>query len=808
MPTQLNTRQLALAAAITATLSPAYAQTDASAEGAAPRIEEVLVTARKKEESLQDVPVAVTALSGDLLSSVEARGLEDIARLTPGFSFERANGSLAQPVIRGQAQPRLTSPVQNVATYLNGIYLQRSYQVDSDLLALQRVEIIKGPQSALFGRNAFSGAINYVTRKPDVDEFNIKVEGTIGNYDREELKGYISIPIAGIAGISLAASTSEFDGTWENDNVASESLSGLPTEGNLGGSETDSQLLQFTLAPNDELEINGFWNHREILIENPASYAQSTMSAIREGNTNNCYPFEDIAAVINPYLNGTMGLYCGELSTQPELAEGESRPAGILADRRGVGNDGETDVYGLEVNYQFTDELSGSYQYGKTEADSFNMGTLSGDPVNGTYLGGTLFDSRGNGTIESDSHDMRLEWQGDSLRVMGGMFYSSVEDYDYGASYVFTPNTDTPINPELFPVGNTVPPGFSSSTREETVDAVYALVSYSFDNSVTLTLEGRYTVETIEQQAADYYTGAPVGEEFSEDFEYFTPRATVDYQFSDNMMAYASVARGVKSGGFNTRAILPEEQVYDPETNWTYELGLKGSLLDNRLVFDSAIFYTDWSDMQGSRAQTDAVIGTPLIIGNVDGAEIMGLELSTQYALTDSIDLFFGAAVADGEYKDGAEEPVIARALCQNPAYLPPGTPACPYLDQTDIGGNQIARAPKYQANAGISYETALGEVMGMNVNFFARADYSYQSKQYADPTNTAYVPDRSLVNGSFGLSSDAWTLRFWGKNLLDEEYSSFVFATFAPLGQGSGVTYSPLLGDLRTYGATFSYEF
>lgn len=217
---------------------------EAHADGASAT--DIVVTARKTDEKIADVPLAISAVTGAQLEEIGARGLEEVSRLTPGFTFERTIGTLAQPVMRGQAQTRVTSPVQNVATFFNGVYLQRSYQVDSDLLDIDRVEVVKGPQSALFGRNAFSGAVSIVTRKPDFDEVHARFEGTIGNHDRREVRGSVSAPLGGIAALSLAGSLADFDGTWRNDLTASAALSGpaLKTEGNLNGYENRSLLAQ------------------------------------------------------------------------------------------------------------------------------------------------------------------------------------------------------------------------------------------------------------------------------------------------------------------------------------------------------------------------------------------------------------------------------------------------------------------------------------------------------------------------------------------------------------------------------------
>ena len=201
-------------AALAQTSTAAPADTEAEAEG-----NSIIVTARRTNERLQDVPIVVSVLTAQQLERENIDDLGDIAEKTVGFAFESFTGPLAQPTIRGQTNLRTTSPVQNVSTNINGIYIQRGYFVDQGLLDLERVEIIKGPQSALYGRNAFAGVISLITRSPNLEEFSGRVSGTIGTDERYEVKGGINVPvIPGVFAIYAAAGYSKFDGTWTNNH--------------------------------------------------------------------------------------------------------------------------------------------------------------------------------------------------------------------------------------------------------------------------------------------------------------------------------------------------------------------------------------------------------------------------------------------------------------------------------------------------------------------------------------------------------------------------------------------------------------
>jgi len=773
---------------------------EAEADGASST--DIVVTARKTDEKLSDVPLAIAAVTAQQLEEIGARGLEEVSRLTPGFTFERTIGTLAQPVMRGQAQTRITSPVQNVATFFNGVYLQRSYQVDSDLLDIDRVEVVKGPQSALFGRNAFSGAVSIVTRKPDFDEVRARFEGTIGNHDRREVRGSVSVPLGGIAAVSLAGSLADFDGTWRNDLTASAALSGpaLRTEGNLNGYENRSLLAQIAIKPADGVRIDAFWSHRKIAIESAPTYQLSSTLAIRAGNTMNCGAF---VAPLSPARNGANAFFCGALPVMPPIAAGETRPAGILVDRRSYGQDGKSDVAGATVAVDLSDAISLTYQFGYTKADATNVATLSGDPVNGSvfpfFLGQVLFDARGNGTIKSFTHELRAAYESGPLRVMFGGLAGTVDDFSFGGTAFLLPNTTTD------PLANITTPlsGYGATQRDERNRAIFGLISVEPVEGLRISAEGRQSWERITQQGVSA-AGVLIGTQFRKEFSVFTPRFTLDYKPVDNLLIYASAAKGAKVGGFNvptaTNPLTADQQVFLPETNWTYELGFKAQLFDRLLAIEGAVYHTDWTNLQGNQSVN---LGQPAIIRNLAGAKIDGFELSGVLRPSKALTLTAGLAYANSRFAAGTVDDTIPRALCASLA-------TCPTTGvySSNITDRVVPRAPKLQFTAGATYRQPIGSLLGKETEIVARADFSHTGKTYTDNTNTAFVGARDLVDASIGLSNETWSLRFWAKNLFDKQYVSYSFTAFAGSGAGSGVTYGVLLGDRRTLGATLSFNF
>lgn len=803
---------LAVAACQVLLAGPATAQTSAApAAQATNDADAIIVTSRRIKERLQDVPVSVTAIGAEQIQDAGITSMEDVARLTPGFSFERTTGSLAQPTIRGQAQTRVTNPVQNVATYFNGVYLQRSYQVDSDLLGLERVEVIKGPQSALFGRNAFAGAVSYVTLKPSLEKTMLRGEVTLGDNERRDLKVMASIPFGGKAALSFAGSTSEFDGTWPNNSATAAAVSGpgVRTSGKLNGYDNKSGLLQLRLQPTESSELSFFWSNRTLTTESPANYQMAARGLITNYNNMNCRPFE---AALQPAL-GVNALYCGALPARPQLAPGEPRSPGLVADRRTYGQDTSSNIYGATLEWLLTDRLTLTGTLARTTATSSNIATLARDPQRGVesapalpfVVGRVLLDSRGNGSITSDSAEVRLAYDSRQLRYMLGVYDSTVSNLDYGATYAPVAGAGAePSVVSLLAGGDLFPPGFSATQRNESIRGVFGSVTAEVMTDLRVTAEARWTSEKIVQQAVTYPALAAAGPQFSRVFTYVTPRLTADWRLSPAALMYASAAEGVKSGGFNPAATLASDQVYEPEKNWTYELGLKTNSADGSLLFNVSGFVVDWTNLQGNRPQTGAAIGTPAIIGNVSGADVKGFEASLRWRPLRQLTVDASAAYTRAVYKDGAIDTTIARSVC-SPATV---ATTCPFAALNNIGGKTVPRAPGTMASLAGTWRSSLGNVMGKELTLTTRADVSYQSKIFVDPMNLAWAPARTLVIGSIGLESANWSLRLWGRNLADREYVSYAFVTFGGGGAGSGVTYAPLLGDRRAVGATLTLSY
>ncbi len=773
---------------VLATMTTGVVLAQSGGSAGARMIEEITVTARKTEESLQDVPISVSAFNRLEMERRGFRGLEDIALGTPGLSFEDYGGGFGVPVIRGGSQLRIQDLDATTSVYLDGIYLARQYAIDVGIAALDRIEVVKGPQSALFGRNAFMGAINYVTARPS-DELDLHVSGTIGSDERYDLLGEISGPIAGelLRGRLLVAH-SEFDGTFRNEfpTVDNRSYGRRGTSGNIGGFETrtvginlDSQLTD-TLS----LELN-YYNFRRFEEGPPAVRTEAA--------------FGDTNCSFDPnFLGGQNRFFCGEIPQRfTPLPGGAPEGTRYVVDPRAFAMDAKTDFFSASARYAFNDSWGAVYQFGYSDSEIVAAGSNDRDPVLGSaFIGSPVMGVNVTpaGTNKYRSHELRAEYDQGQWSGLMGVFTGKIDDFDL-FDFAFAPFRD----PEPFNIspteGLTCPDcplalALTRAATEVETRAVFARVGWeSADSRWRLGAEARYQDE---EKKLDPATLNPASPRFRDNWKTFTPRFTVDYRLNDDQMVYSSLARGAKSGGFNNTVFDESQRAFDPDKNWTFEIGSKNSLLDGRVRLNAAVFYTDWDDLQINSSPIGIPPGVtpPAIVDNTGGAKILGLEIDGLWLATDMLSFNYAMSYTKAEYTSNSVSSRIGlTGACDGIV--------CPA--DGNIGGNQLQRQPEFQMSLGAALE---GNFAG-DWNWYARGDVNYQTKQYMDELNLAWVPDRTLVNLRFELNRGPVTASLWVKNLFDEEYGANGFFIATPFG----TAYATLLGDLRTYGLTLTYR-
>lgn len=766
--------------------------------GASGLIEEVMVTARKREEALQDIPLAISAFSSEDLAKRGIQDMADVARQSPGFSFTDLSGTgSTAPVIRGTTQVA-GSVEQNVSFFFDGVYLPRSYVTDLGFGSMERVEVVKGPQSARYGRNAFMGAINYVPLKP-TNDWKINAKLTAGNYDRYDIGGSISGPIIDDKLSFLVGGTySEFDGSWRNPHPYSDIKFSLGTDTRSGGYENKTYNAALRFTPTDSVTVDVSYNKWDTSAEARAFNFFAELGA--DSEILNCGQWNpDVRPAVPgapPAIgNGAGGewyrLYCGEVPIR-----------NVPIDPRAYAKQLDADLLRASVTWSITDAIEVDYVYGRIEADVNSLTfkeTYPGCPfiVNGQCA----FENSPLGWVESESHEVRLSWDnGGAIRFATGMFYSEFEDYSTSHFATLPQLTAVPTAP----ISNVYDPAtflLQSTTnrnlRKDKIISPFVEFNWAFlDERARLGVEARWAREE-KMQAALASSGAGVltitGNVLDGKFEAFTPRVSFDFDLTPDNMLFVSAAKGVKAGGFNPAAYLPENRTFDQDSNWTYELGIRNTLANGRMRLNATLFWIDWKDVQIPAADPGNPAVLPVsITRNLGTVESKGIELEAAVAVTDRWSVEATGYYGDAKYADGTRDLRWARtpAVCDDIV--------CPM--NGDIGGNQMERQSKYQATLGTEWRDGLP--FGADLEYFVRADAAYQSKQYIEAMNLAWIPGRTLLNATSGVSGRSWDVQLWARNLLDKKYVSGV-----TLGSPNAY-YNAYLGERRTFGITASYRY
>jgi len=756
-------------------------QDEAESEG---MLEEIVVTARKVEESIQEVPVAVTALTADYLNDLGINDLSEISKITAGLLFdsEFARGA-NRPVIRGQANILGDS---GVSYFIDGVYIAGSID-DYDLNDVERIEVVKGPQSALYGRNTYAGAINIITRSPGED-FGANARAELAEDNQWEVAASVRGPftdtIAG--GISVrhfergGIFTNQFDGT-EIGEQESTSLSGV---------------LEFT--PSDDLRIRAraYWAERDD--GQPAVVATRT-------EENNC--FFDNGAL----YDGRGRYFCGVIEPRPINTDWRRQ----VPDQQDTTDTLQTS---LRIDYDISDQWSlvsitgyndtedtfvidGDYLPTSFQVSNFTPGGFpisgfeDGPPFGYAYVGAmTDFTFATNTQVEDWSQELRFEFQGDGFTALFGGYYYDEEsvsrdirnvtaaqqelaDANFFAEFLRMQGVCAAnfLCESIFPLFNSeiVVPR-DSNALDLTNYAAFGLVSWDFDNGFGLTLEARYQEEEIERNAVvQDLGGMPMPAPRAEaSFDAFLPRVTVDWQYTDTNMVYALFAQGTKPGGFNsTVAIEAGIPTFDEEDVDSFEIGSKNTFADGRIVANFAAFY---NDVQGYQLTQNVRSGqnTTSATVNAGDADIYGLEAEIQARVTDNLRLTFNYAWTDTEFYAGRDEnqgvlnDVADDGLvnCSTGDEFP-DDPECTSLFGS-IVGKQIPRTSEHQVFADAEWRAPLNG----DWEWFVGANYVFESSRFAQVHNEAEIGDVSLVNARVGLASDQYSLQLYGRNLTGED--------------------------------------
>ncbi|MGX8271088.1 TonB-dependent receptor [Brevundimonas diminuta] len=607
-----STGQLRLAlmtsAFITASLcaAPTLAQQATQTEQAS-NVDDVVVTARRREESLKDVPVAVTAVTSERLEQTGAADITTLQAQTPNATVQVARGtnSTLTTFIRGVGQQDpLWGFEPGVGLYVDDVYVARPQGAVLDIFDIERLEVLRGPQGTLYGRNTIGGAIKYVTKRLGSDP-ELTLKGAYGSYNQVDLIASGSAPITETLRIGGAIARYTRDGYGTNLNTGAEHYNKDVTAGRLSVEWTPRDDLFFRLAGDiTEDESNARHGYR-----------------LKAPTTDDVYDT-----------------------------------------RAGIGDDGYVRTRGLS--------LTGEWNVNDTvtlkSVTAWRDGDTKGDGIDFDGLPQPILDIPGYYADSQFTQEFQLLFQGERWQGVAGVFYM-----DASAEGAF----DTVIG--LYPsMGPGLPAGLTTFTGGK-VDtesfAVFADFSYDVTDQLSLSVGGRWTRDkkSVDQLRQNYLgikspffgnsSAIPAGPPStdytnSDTYSEFTPRVSASYKFTPELTGYASYGRGFKSGGFDMRgdASLYPETVngYQPELVDTYEIGLKGSLLDRRINFATALFKSEYTDQQITSQFFTPPTSVVSYVDNAGSSEIWGWELEASARITDSFIPRLTLGYLDAKFND------------------------------------------------------------------------------------------------------------------------------------------------------------
>lgn len=822
---------ISLAAAI-AVLVPLYPGARAIAqEGGNLAVEEVIVTARKLEESIRDVPVTVNALTEELLEERGINSLQDIADATPGFDFAQAFGrNDFRPVIRGQSNILGRA---NAGLFVDGIIIEEG-NASIPLAALQRVEVVKGPQSALYGRSTLSGAINYVLKTAG-ESFAGDASIDVGERDYARIEAHASGPLSDTAGIAVTASRYQRGGEYDN-NSPGNALGTRAFEDEVGDEETTSLAAVMTFAMSDQFSVrlHGIYEQTE-----DAHYAIGLLPS----SLNNCYrvtrggslqqpmppagtPEASAGTVTSAGYNGS-GYYCGEVDVKTVLennggGDSTSLETGFFPDS---GTDRDSLRLGLRLDWDVNESMSltSVTGYNNVEEHRSQDQTFGGGDTRRPVVGvGSPFAVQGfgptpprihsrvgfltsnNDDFEDFSQEFRLSGErGANIRYLAGAYYYDSEGSgDQITSYATTTSTYIdgtsvfmPFNPRFAPATISTSANYEGArpadngSESVTSLSVFGSVQVDVSERVTLGAEVRYNEDEFDIRPA----GA--SELVNGKFDAFLPKLTVSYRASDDMLIYGNAAIGNKPGTLNSDAGLPDaDREVDEETAFSYEVGLKRLWLDGRVESNVAVYHIAWDDMQLTSTRAATVDGQPRtfsILENVGEATITGVELDLAMRLADFWDARVAYAWTDSEIDEFVQS-VDAGAMAGSgfrEAALIAGYSAS---GDVIISGTRLPHTSEHQASVSTGF---FGQLNG-GWGWFARADWNYNSRRYAQVYNLAHTGDRQIVNIRAGVRNDRMSFELWVDNALDDDSSPALIRyvqandlTFNPFNRAIGAT-------------------
>ncbi len=729
--------------------------TEQDAEESESRIETMVVTAQRREEDVQDVPISISAYGADFLEESNALTLEDISLYASNFTISSASSPTNQRIaIRGVGSVSNNALEPSVGVFIDGVYIPRSSSVIGNLIDLEAIEVLRGPQGTLFGRNTPQGALNIRTKGASRDAYEALFEAGAGSQSSYFVGGSVSGPITDNVAFRVSGRFSDREGFGDN----------LFTGGDVGGQE-DLNIrgkLEFDVTPQLLVSVTGDYGKIESL-GNVIELLNGTESA--------------------PFL-GTLDAIFGPGTSNVVTSDGFDQDIFQLH-----GDFFDDEQWGLAVNAAY--ELGSGHTIRSITA--YREWSVSGfEQV--LRLPADVLPRITEFSTETFSQELQfLSPEGQRLTYLAGLFfydekYEIDEDLNLGAD--FCPELVLAFAGAGAASGCAAAPQIAGSDGEFSQDltsfAVYGQASYDVLENVSVTLGGRYTTD---DKTADYsnvvnnpfVTALGIrqndeqlnldADEFG-DTDAFTYFANISYFPVDGVMLFATHSTGFKSGGFSSSGtaipLTREQRGFAPEETTNYEVGIKSQLLNNTLQINATLFRMNIDDFQDRSFD-----GISLVVQNAGELRQQGGELDVVWAPLDQLSFFGALSYLDSEFIE-----------YENASPLPGG-------DTQDLTGARNHFSPKWQSSLVADWSDTIPHFN--NNQYFLRGELQYIGEQNVG-TTTNQDPDTiqdavTLFNAGVGLRADddRWELGFFGRNLSDEGYCNNILNQ--PFGGPFGAT-------------------
>jgi len=735
---------------------------------------DIIVTARKRQETAQDVPVAVTAISAEQIANRDVTSVEKITAIAPQFSVGRAsNGSGAQLTLRGIGSSSTSIGIeQSVAVVVDGAYYGQGRVIQEGFFDLARVEVLKGPQALFFGKNATAGVISITTADPTAKpEFMIK-----GGYEfksqQYRVEGYASMPLTDTLGVRLAARYTKMDGGYYRNEA--DTINYTELDSATGNFTTHTAEPAKRKAPGEE----------EFLARATLKWEPTDRLTVNLKGT------MDVSTVNNSSWN-YVAFRCGNGET--------SQLNGYACGKDFVSHQNNMPA-----------DIAANYPYAKKDGSLYNKYRSAGGTLNVTYDADLLqvssvtnyqwnnnrwacacdFQSAGsengigptwateNSSWKAFSQELRALTQFDGpFNMMVGMLYQKTQR-DF-AQFVLTGGVSNSAAPDGFQYVTTAK---SSFTKGETM-AVFGQATYKILSNLELAAGVRYSDETKNSYFTQPYNNPLVLGIFRDQndpdglgevtarqhFQNWSPEATLTWKPTSDLMVYGAFKTAYKSGGFSNGGINSKfstdptaDLTFDPEKAQGFELGFKSTLLSNQLRFNVTAFNYKYSNLQVDFFNSPIFAFQTLTAD----ARTKGIEVEWQFAPNGiaGFDIHGSINYDKARYTDFPLAPCFAGQTPGEGCNLSGNS-------RQDLSGEQLSVAPRWTGNLGINYEVSIGSANKLGLNIDSKYSASYLASGFGNPLSrqSKYVTiDAGL---RFGAEDDNWQLALIGKNLTNQFY-------------------------------------